>query len=85
MTIILLDCGNDSGLIILSALWYSHACAATISPEGDKRVNVQFQTLTFGPLQIPFKSDNWLDVTYLDQDVRVSRGGRGNVFVLVRD
>lgn len=48
-------------------------------------MNVQFQTLTFGPLQIPFKSDNWLDVTYLDQDVRVSRGGRGNVFVLVRD
>lgn len=58
---------------------------ATIAPEGDKRVNVQFKKLTFGPLKLNFESNNWLDITFLDSDTRISRGGRGNVFVLVRD
>jgi len=30
------------------------------------------------------RSQGWLDITYLDIDLRISRGDRGNVFVLAR-
>ncbi|MBD1913502.1 MULTISPECIES: PAP/fibrillin family protein [unclassified Leptolyngbya] len=39
----------------------------------------------FLPLDFPINSDNqqgWLEVTYLDDDLRVGRGNEGNVFVL---
>ena len=29
--------------------------------------------------------DNWLDITYLDGDLRIGRGHRGNLFVLTKD
>ncbi len=29
--------------------------------------------------------DNWLDTTYLDEDLRIGRGHRGNLFVLTKD
>jgi len=29
--------------------------------------------------------DNWLDITYLDEDVRIGRGHRGNLVVLAKD
>ncbi len=29
--------------------------------------------------------DNWLDITYLDEDLRIGRGHRGNLFVLTKD
>lgn len=28
--------------------------------------------------------DNWLDITYLDEDLRIGRGHRGNLFVLTK-
>jgi PAP_fibrillin len=27
----------------------------------------------------------WLDITYLDQDLRIGRGNEGSVFVLVKE
>ncbi|WAS05213.1 PAP/fibrillin family protein [Gloeomargaritales cyanobacterium VI4D9] len=38
-------------------------------------------------IQIPLdssRSQGWLDITYLDIDLRISRGDKGNVFVLAR-
>lgn len=38
-------------------------------------------------LQIPLnsgRSQGWLDITYLDIDLRISRGDKANVFVLAR-
>lgn len=58
---------------------------ATIEPETDQRVGVYFQKLMIGPIKVNFKSYNYLDTTYLDQTLRISRGGRGNLFVLIRD
>jgi hypothetical protein len=29
--------------------------------------------------------DSWLDITYLDDDLRISRGNQGSVFVLTKD
>lgn len=42
----------------------------------------------FPPLDFPIKRTSeqsaWLDITYLDDDLRISRGNRGSVFVLAR-
>ncbi|KAI5060256.1 hypothetical protein GOP47_0024676 [Adiantum capillus-veneris] len=40
------------------------------------------------PLKFPIKSENaqpWLLTTYLDEDLRISRGDNGSVFVFVKD
>lgn len=63
---------------------------ATATPESKSRVGVQFQR--FELLNGLIKRDvsnsarfsGWLEVTYLDEDMRISRGDRGNVFVLLR-
>jgi hypothetical protein len=61
------------------------------SVDGAKRVNLQFhQFEIFGPL-LKFNTGKnerfrgWLDVTYLDDDLRIARGDENNIFVLVRD
>jgi PAP_fibrillin len=36
------------------------------------------------PINSP-NPDSWLDTTYLDQTMRISRGNQGSVFVLVKD
>ncbi|AFZ44619.1 fibrillin [Halothece sp. PCC 7418] len=43
----------------------------------------------FPPLDFPINRRNsnqqpWLDITYLDEDLRISRGNRGSVFVLAQ-
>jgi hypothetical protein len=61
-------------------------CAtASLTPESGVRVQVQFEKIQIGPFRFSFNSSNYLDVTYLDNDLRISRGGRGNVFVLIKD
>jgi hypothetical protein len=36
------------------------------------------------PIDNP-KANSWLDITYLDTDLRISRGNQGSVFVLTKD
>lgn len=36
------------------------------------------------PIQRPVEQKAWLDITYLDEDLRISRGNEGNVFVQVK-
>ncbi|MDZ8033428.1 PAP/fibrillin family protein [Nostoc sp. DedSLP04] len=41
----------------------------------------------FPGIDIPIKSDKqqgWLDITYIDNDLRIGRGNEGNVFVLTK-
>lgn len=41
----------------------------------------------FAAIDFPINSDNqqgWLEITYLDQDLRIGRGNEGNVFVLTK-
>lgn len=69
--------------------WTNKVVVAS-KPDGYKRVDVQFQT--FELFNQVFKVDvsqnkafaGFLDTTYLDNDVRISRGDEGNVFVLTR-
>jgi hypothetical protein len=60
---------------------------AVFTAKPPRRVLVQFKTFQFGLLRVPApaRARGWLDVTYLDEDMRISRGNLANVFVLLRD
>lgn len=59
---------------------------AELDPQNSQFTNVQFKQFQIGPLQIkaPPSFKGALDVTYLDKDLRLSRGDKGNIFVLSR-
>ena len=49
-------------------------------------MKVFFEQFNIGPyIKIKTENENYLDVTYLDDNMRISRGGKGNVFVLIND
>ena len=66
---------------------FYNAVAAELTPTSDSAVNVQFKKFfVFGGLikvTAPERARGALDITYVDDDVRVSRGDKGNLFVLI--
>ena len=58
----------------------STICAASIQIKLGRRFG-------WKPLRIPLplKGEGWLDVTYLSDDMRITRGNRGGVFVHMRE
>jgi len=60
------------------------------SPPDDKKKNqltyVQFKRFSVGPFGVdaPKQFKGFLDITYLDEDLRLTRGDKGNLFVLTR-
>lgn len=66
---------------------FFNAVEAQLIPVNKRKVQVQFKTffiLGLIPIQAPPSASGELEVTYLDDDLRVSRGNRGNLFVLSR-
>ena len=64
---------------------FYNAVDADLTPTGAASVDVQFvKFFIFGliPVVAPPSARGALAVTYLDEDIRVSRGDRGNLFVL---
>jgi hypothetical protein len=59
---------------------------AEIIPTSKTKCDVQFKRFTIGPISFnaPKSFKGTLDVTYLDEDMRLSRGDKGNYFVLTR-
>ena len=70
---------------------------ASFASAGGKRVNVAFDDAVLEPEQLQklfqknydlllsiFNPDGWLDITYVDNAVRVGRDSKGNVFYLER-
>jgi hypothetical protein len=59
---------------------------AELDPQSDSFTNVKFKRFTIGPVgfDAPESFRGALDVTYLDDDLRLSRGDKGNIFVLTR-
>ena len=47
---------------------------------------VQFKRFSVGPVAFdaPKQFQGFLDITYLDKDLRLTRGDKGNLFVLTR-
>ena len=60
------------------------------SPPDDKKKNqltyVQFKRFSLGPFgfDAPKQLKGFLDITYLDENLRLTRGDKGNLFVLTR-
>lgn len=66
---------------------FFNAVEADLTPISKTKVAVQFKTfylLGLIPVQAPPSARGTLDVTYLDEDLRVSRGDKGNLFILSR-
>lgn len=66
---------------------FFNAVEAELIPINARKVKVQFKTFFLGgfiPVQAPASAVGELEVTYIDEDLRVSRGNRGNLFVLSR-
>lgn len=60
---------------------------ADLTPETKSRVAVQFKEfklLGLITIKAPPSARGKLDTTYLDEDLRVSRGDKGNLFILER-
>ena len=59
---------------------------AALTPMTGSKVAVQFKKFTLGPIgfNAPESFKGELDITYIDEDLRLSRGDKGNIFVLTR-
>ncbi|KAG0555364.1 hypothetical protein KC19_12G164400 [Ceratodon purpureus] len=61
---------------------------ANLDPVNSKKVIVNFDFFKIGGLisvKAPGRARGELEITYLDDELRVSRGDRGNLFVLIMD
>jgi hypothetical protein len=60
--------------------------SADLDPQNNQLTNVQFKRFSLGPIgfDAPESFKGYLDVTYLDKDLRLTRGDKGNIFVLTR-
>lgn len=81
--------GRNSEIFQLGPLQLTNAVEAALTPVSVNRVNVKFLRFSiFGLFKIDVEKSKkfrgWLEVTYLDDDLRISRGNMGNVFVLVK-
>jgi hypothetical protein len=66
---------------------FFNAVEAELEPLSKNEVNVQFKTFyifNLIPITAPASAQGRLAITYLDDDIRVSRGNRGNLFILRR-
>ena len=59
---------------------------ANLTPLSRSKVRVQFERFTIGFLQFnaPSRFRGELDITYVDEDFRLSRGDKGNLFILTK-
>lgn len=64
-----------------------NSVTAELTPLSDSAVKVQFKQfklLNLVPITAPPSAVGQLDVTYLDDELRISRGDKGNLFILVQ-
>ncbi|XP_010926448.1 probable plastid-lipid-associated protein 4, chloroplastic [Elaeis guineensis] len=64
---------------------YFNQVTANLVPLNARRVAVRFDTFKiFGliPIKAPGRGRGELEITYLDEEIRISRGDKGNLFIL---
>lgn len=77
---------NTETLRFLGIIDVPRSVTAALTPVTGSKVTVQFKKFTVGPLAFnaPDSFKGELDITYIDEDLRLSRGDKGNIFVLTR-
>ena len=84
----LIDVENGRAVNAENVLGIRNAVRADISPLTKNKVKVQFKEFSVGPISYKPEGDKFkgeLSVSYLDEDMRISRGDQGNAFVLLRE
>ena len=83
----LIDIENGRALNAEKVLGITNSVQADITPATKNKVNVQFKKFKVGPVgfNAPESFKGELSVTYLDDDMRISRGDKGNAFILLRE
>ena len=65
-----------------------NSVTAQLSPLSRSKVKVQFKVfklLNLIALNAPPSAVGELDITYLDEELRISRGDKGHLFILTQD
>ena len=75
------------GACVASFLGITNAVDIALKPATRDRVDVQFERFRLGPISFPAPKTltGSLETTFLDEDLRISRGDKDNVFVLLRE
>jgi hypothetical protein len=83
----LIDIENGRALNAEKVLGIVNSVQADITPVTKNKVNVQFKKFKIGPVgfNAPESFKGELSVTYLDDDMRISRGDKGNAFILLKE
>mmetsp|Transcript_27538 Transcript_27538/g.61176 ORF Transcript_27538/g.61176 Transcript_27538/m.61176 type:complete len:204 (-) Transcript_27538:28-639(-) len=83
----LIDTENGRALNAEKVLGIRNSVEAELTPATRNKVKVQFKKFKVGPagFAAPEGLKGELSVTYLDDEMRISRGDQGNVFILVRE
>lgn len=82
--------GRNSETVKFGPFALENAIEAQLIPTSPNRFDVDFVRFVIaGFIKIDVKKRKeriiaWLEITYLDEDLRISRGSKGNVFVLVK-
>lgn len=84
--------GKFAGQLVINA-----AYTPAEAPHDGSRVDIRFLDATLTPQALEqlfranyalllsiFNPEGWLDVTYVDEEIRVGRDDKGNVFVVER-
>eukprot|EP00276_Gloeochaete_wittrockiana_P001576 CAMPEP_0184675612 /NCGR_PEP_ID=MMETSP0308-20130426/87883_1 /TAXON_ID=38269 /ORGANISM="Gloeochaete witrockiana, Strain SAG 46.84" /LENGTH=158 /DNA_ID=CAMNT_0027123331 /DNA_START=440 /DNA_END=916 /DNA_ORIENTATION=- len=78
---------NRETIAPLPFIKFLNKVQAKLTVQSSTRVLVQFTRFFLGPISFaaPDTARGTLDITYLDETMRVSRGNKNNLFVLVKD
>jgi hypothetical protein len=77
---------ENSEVVSYFGLKVPRKITAELTPENKQFTNVKFRKFSIGPISFdaPDSFRGALDITYLDDEVRLTRGDKGNIFVLTR-